>query len=220
MEASARAWGFSPRAMLFLKVSAFAVMMFGHADWWLFDESFWIHRTLGRLVFPVFGIILAYHLAHMPMHRVGPLLLRLGIGASVSLPFYGYLQGSPLPLNILATYMVAVACWWLWLRGMEPVAVLVLVVGGAVVDYSWFGVVGVLLAAWWFRTESRFLLVPVVVFAAVLFPINGNWWALLAVPLVWAAAAWMHGPAPRFKWAFYVGYPLHLVGLALAKAAM
>lgn len=214
MSLAIRSLHFSPASLLYLKLAAFLVMLVGHADWFLFDAQFYVHHTLGRIVFPVFGFILAYHVARMETGRVGPLLFRLAFAAAVSAPFYGYLQGAPLPLNILATYFVAIVCYVLWTHRMAPVAVLVFLVASMFVDYSWFGVSGVLVCLWWFRTERRFSLVPLAVFAALLTPINGNLWALLAVPLVAAAAYFLQGDAPRWKWAFYVGYPAHLVVLS------
>lgn len=206
---------FSPASLLFLKVSSFLVMVVGHADWFLFDSAFFAHVTLGRVVFPVFGFVLAFHVARMETERAGPLLVRLVGAAAVSAPFYCYLQGSLLPLNILATYFVAVLCFVLWVHRMAPVAVLLFLAGSAFVDYAWFGVAGVLCCLWWFRTERRFSLFPLFVFALLLTPINGNLWAVVAVPLVWFAVVFLRGSAPRWKWAFYFGYPVHLVLLSL-----
>jgi len=41
--------------------------------------------------------------------------------------------------------------------------------------------------------------------------------ALLVLPLLWAAQQ-LQGRAPRLKWLFHVGYPVHLALLALLAA--
>lgn len=210
---------FSDGALLVLKLAAFLVMVLDHVDW-LLGTGQGVHAGVGRLVYPVFGTVLAYNIARTSpaklLEVVGPRLL--AFGALAQLP-YAYLQGGWLPGNILLTLALVVFAFALVEAGRILAASFLVLVLGAVVDYQWFGVVPVVFLALAFRHgDERCAVLAMFGFALALTPINGNVWALLAVPLLWFASRVPPAAAPRLRWLFWVGYPLHLVALALFKA--
>lgn len=212
---------FSDAGLLMLKLFALGWMVGDHVDLYAYGGTLGIHDGVGRVVFPVFAFVLAYNLTRVPVERLWALAYRLALAGVVACWPYTALQGGLLPLNVMFTLALAVAVGAAWLQGRAAVAALLFVVGGALVDYQWFGVLCVLLGWWSLRQGGicgegrRCALALPALFAALLVPINGSWWALLAVPLVLAAST-LEGPAPRLKWLFYGLYPVHLYLLAFA----
>lgn len=211
---------FDNAGLLALKLLAFIWMIADHADW-LLGTGQGAHATIGRLVFPIFGAVLAYNMARTDPEKLAQTVVpRLAICGLVAGVPYIYLQGAALPLNIMFTLAASVAVYSLWVRGMPSLAIIAGLLLGTFVDYAWFGVFGVVFAALAFRTgsESRAML-GLFGFALSLTAINGNVWALLAVPLIWMASRLRMGDAPRMKWLFWAGYPVHLAALAVFKLA-
>ena len=212
-----RYWQLSPAATFGLKLYALVAMIADHADWMLFAGSLGFHDTWGRTVFPVFAVLLANNLARWgtPDRMTGDLPGRMALFGGIAFGPYVYLQGSVLPLNIMFTLALAVMlCGLLQLR-MYWMAGLLGLVAGAFVDYSWFGLLAVVLPWAAFRAGSHAL--PAFSLACLLLTfVNGSLWALAAVPLL-GIAAYVQGHAPRWKWAFYVAYPAHLAVLAVIE---
>lgn len=204
-------------ALLSLKIVAFLWMLGDHIDYGLFESALGFHATLGRSVFPLFAVVLGLNLARSydgsaMIRRVVPRLLLFG---ALAMPAYVYVVGW-YPLNVmftLAAALVAVECVQ---RGKFLVAIALVFVLGVLVDYGVLGVLAVL-GTW---TVARLGVQPVwvaLVAAVIVVPFNGSLWSLVAVPLVWGASH-LAGDAPRLKWLFWAGYPLHLIVLAIIKA--
>lgn len=198
----------SPAATLALKLYAVAAMILDHADSFLYGGDLGFHETFGRTVFPVFAYLLAINLARTPsdymLRNVAPRMLFVGIIAS---PFYVSLAGW-LPLNIMFT--LATACVIAWaMRAWPMLALALFAVGGTVVDYGYFGLLAILLP--WAILTTRFtpFWLPIAAASLALVPVNGSLWSLAAIPVI-VAAVYLQGNAPRFKWAFYAVYPVHL----------
>jgi hypothetical protein len=214
IHARPRYWQLSPAAMLGLKLYALAAMVADHADWMLFDGALGFHATWGRTVFPVFAVLLANNVARWgtPQRMTGDLPARMAaFGLLASVP-YVYLQGSLLPLNVMFTLAAGVLVCGLIQSRAHLLAAAVFAVAGVFVDYSWVGLLAVMLPWAAFRGYASPLWWFVAACGLLTF-INGNLWALAAVPLV-AVATYVQGDAPRWKWLFYVAYPLHLAALA------
>lgn len=196
--------------LLAMKLIAFALMVADHVDWFLYGGSLGINATVGRAVFPLFAAVLAYNLARMRLAAFPRMMRRLlWGGALASLP-YVYLQGSVVPLNVLATFAAAVGVIWLLRLQSNVSAMALFLAAGLVVDYLWFGLAAIV-AAWWF--SQRGWRCEILAAAALVVPFNLSAWSLLAC--VVALATWYcRGDAPRWKWLFYVGYPVHLVAIA------
>jgi hypothetical protein len=204
--------------LLVLKLTAFLVMILDHVDLF-FSGGHGFHAGMGRLVFPVFGCLLAYNMARTDagklLRSVAPRLLLLGLGSQ---GFYAVLQGAWVPLNILFTLAAASAVYALCERSAWWLALGVLVWSGFWVDYGWWGVAGVVLLAQAFRSgEVWRVWLALVGFCLALTLTNGNTYALIAAPLLLLALLWRSGDAPRYKWLFLAGYPVHLAALVVVK---
>lgn len=206
--------------MLYLKLAAFVLMIADHADW-LLGTGQGAHATVGRLVFPIFALVLGYNMARTsPEKLLATVAPRLAvIGLLAQLP-YTFLQGAVVPLNIMFTLAAAVAVYAAAELGKGRHALAILAISGLFVDYSWPGVAGVVLVAMACRNRVEWhVLAALLAMAASLYLINGNPLAMLAVPVVWIVSRCAQGDAPRLKWLFWAGYPLHLVGLLAIKLA-
>lgn len=208
---------FDPAALLAMKILAFAWMVLDHIDLF-FNQGQGIHATLGRLVFPLFGVVFAYNLARMTREKIADAGVRLVCIGALSQILYAYLQGAPLPFNVLWTLSLA-AMAYVAVRDRSAALGVIALVASFVVDYATWGVLGVAFLALAFRSgEAWRIHAALGGFVLSLGLTNGTQWALLALPLVYLAMWIRPGEAPRMKWLFYVGYPAHLALLAMLKA--
>ena len=115
----------------------------------------------------------------------------------------------------MATLLVATLCaWQIEVGGPARLALacMVFIVGGALVEFWWPGV-AVCLLAWAYCRRPRWVTLALWIGAlASLYVINGNLWALAAVPLILAARQ-VKLNVPRVRLGFYVYYPVHLAVL-------
>jgi hypothetical protein len=181
--------------------------------------------AIGRLAFPLFACVFGFKIGRpAPGKPVGlqrrTVLMLLTAAAAAQLP-YSYLHGGgPWPLNVMVLFLGALcAAWWLR-RGhtrLEAIAGWLIVVGGgALAEFFWFGLAVVLAAHAFARRPSAFRLLLLVAAIASLQIVNGNAWALASLPVVFAAAlpvaTELRLPATREF--FYVYYPAHLAAIA------
>lgn len=222
-----------------LKWVGLVLMTIDHVNKYVLHGSVPAMFALGRLTLPLFVFVLAYNLARPSTlanaSRVFPrLLLRLvGAAALASVPFValGGLAAGWWPLNILATFGVAVAAMYLLLLGgfwRKAAAIGLVIVGGGLVEY-WWPAICMCLAAWYYCRRPSWGALACAL--AATWALNVNGWAFGAMPLVnasvWAfaalpvifAASRISLAVPRLKWAFYAYYPAHLAALWLLTAA-
>lgn len=209
-----------------LKWLALILMTGDHVNRYLFNASLPVLFELGRLALPVFVFVLAYNLSRPGLLGRGAYprtIRRLGLaGALASVPFIalGQLQNAGwLPLNVLFTLLVLTATLYLIERGDLAAAGVLFLVGGNLVEYWWLGLA--LGVAVWTYCKQPSLPAAVVALSACagLWLINGNGWALAAVPLILAATR-VDLRLPRLRWVFYVYYPLHLGVLWLIRTTL
>lgn len=176
-------------------------------------------ELVGRIAFPLFAVVLGYNMAR-PGIDLGRLLKRLLLFGAVATPAHAYLfaqAGGWWPLNVLLTFAAAVGVVVAIERDRPELAAAVFVIGGALVEYWWPGV-GLVVVSWMgfsAKRRPRVFLVPFAICMAALCVVNGNAWAVLAVPLVLVAQRWPLR-LPRLRWAFWVAYPAHLAAFAAA----
>lgn len=211
-----------------LKWLGLLLMTGDHVNKYLFNETLPYLYEIGRLTMPIFGVVLAYNLARPGARErgvYGRSMTRLAIfGAIATVPFIalGGVVHHWWPLNILFTLLAVVVVLDLGQRGSWPalaLAVLVYVLAGYNVEFWWPSIL-FCIAVWWYATRPSWAPAAIALWAlASLVLINGNWWALAALPVV-ALVAWLEPRVPRLRWVFYAYYPLHLAALWLIRIPM
>jgi|RifCSPlowO2_12_1023861.scaffolds.fasta_scaffold11231_7 hypothetical protein len=210
-----------------IKWVALVLMIGDHINKYLFNGTIPALFELGRLAMPLFGMVLAFNCAQYG-DQVGfykRLITRLLIAGVVSTPFYialGGVQHGWWPLNIFFTLGVATAVIYA-LRVGRPLylclAAAIFAVGGALVEFMWPAVFLVVVTYLFCKKPNLWRFFGVFVALCSLTWINGNGYALLALPV---AAVIVHHTfnLPRFQWLFYGFYPVHLAVLLLVRIPM
>ena len=211
-----------------LKWMALVLMVLDHINKYFFAEQLPGIFPIGRIVMPIFGFVLAYNLARPDAHKRGVhgrMMRRLALMGLIASPIVILLNGTVVshdgwwPLNILWTLLLVVTLVYLIERGgvaRYAVAVALFIVGGALVEYLWMGVLACL-GAWAFcREASSARMLAWFLGTLSLSVVNANTWALVAIPIVWAASK-VTLRIPRSKWVFYAFYPAHLGALLAVK---
>ena len=210
---------FREQSILALKWLAVVLMVVDHINKFVLQESMPVTFALGRTAMPLFVFVLGYNLARPGALQAGAykrVLLRLvAFGALSVVPhaLMNTLIGGWWPLNIMFTLAVSVLVAWLLEKGGPlPVigACLVFVFGGALVEFWWPAIAACLFVWAFFKNPSVVYIVGFAASLLALYFVNGNFWALMALPVILAARAW-RWPLPRMKWFFYAFYPLHFL---------
>ena len=206
-----------------LKWISLVLMVLDHVNKWIFDAKLPHVSEAARVVAPTFAFVLAYNLARpgaLESGAFGRVARRLALFGLLATPPYAALNGSWWPLNILFTLLAGLAVTYGMARSTVPWLVLAGVVfafGGVVVEYFHPGLM-ILVAAWLHcRRPSWTTLTAWCLSVAALRLVNGNWWALAAIPLLLGAAA-VPVRFPRARHAFYIAYPAHLLAIWGATA--
>ena len=193
-----------------LKLLALVLMTGDHLNKTVLGGQFPGLTDAARVVFPIFAVVLAYNLVRPG--ATGPAFNRLAIAAALVQPFHAWAFGYALPVNVLASFAVAVAMMRLWLADRRILALAIGLVASPWVDYGPAGV-ALTFSAWlWLRGEGRALPAALAALAWICV-YNGNAWALVALPLIWVAKD-LQLEVPRWRWAFLGYYVCHIVVLA------
>lgn len=221
-------WIVATGALEAIKWSALGLMVLDHINKYLYDEKLPVIFQLGRIVMPMFGFVLAYNLARpdaLARGLHGRMMYRLALMGAAATPICLVLNGQFAnasmwwPLNILFTLLLVVALTYLIDRGgalRYTAAVALFVLAGALVEYLWMGVL-CCLGAWLFCREAsprRLFLWSLATLSLTL--VNGNTWALVAIPIVLIAGR-VPQALPRRTWFFYGFYPAHLLLLLIVR---
>lgn len=194
------------------------LMTLDHINKYLFDAKFPGLFAAGRMCVPIFGFVLAYNLARSgAMQRDMHLRVmeRLMIAGLIATPFYievGHLSPCWWPLNIMFMLLVATGMIYLIEKGNPASlagATALFIFGGMVVEYWWFALSFCLTAWWYCKSPNAWSMTGLVGTTASLFLINGNLWALAALPVI-LIAPYFDLSVPRFRYLFYAYYPAHL----------
>ncbi|MBK5005748.1 conjugal transfer protein TraX [Pseudomonas sp. S32] len=214
-----------------LKWLALLLMTGDHINKYLFNETLPYLFEAGRIAMPLFVIILGYNLGRPNSWQAGAhrrtawRLLIFGLLATPPFIALGGLWYGYYPLNILFALLVITltlaACEralagqrWAW-----GLALLVFLVGGALVEFWWPAVLLGVCTTWFVRRPNAFAALGTVLSLAALTYVNGNAWAMAALPIVLLARG-IRPNLPRWRWLFYAYYPLHLVALWLIRIPM
>lgn len=197
-----------------LKWLALVFMTLDHVNTFLYDGKFPALFDIGRIAMPVFGFVLACNLARGDAlergvyHRT---MKRLALFGLLATPVFIALVGWR-PLNIMFTLLVATGVMYLIERNgpsRSVAALLLLAAGGAVVEFSWYGLL-YCLAAWLYCKRTTWpRLMAWIATAASLYAINHNLWALAALPVIFTVPR-LRLRVPRVRHLFYFYYPAHL----------
>lgn len=211
-----------------LKWLGLVLMTVDHINKFLNGGQSALMFDLGRVALPLFGFVLAYNLCR-------PEALARGVfqRVSIQLFIYGWIAQIPFvaiggtnaygwPLNILFTLWVSVLIIWM-LELHKPKLMLVILPlfsFASMLPEFWHLGTGSTLAAWYFCKNPRVASLMIwIVAVAALAIINQNFYALLALPLLYASQR-VNLPVPRHRRVFYVFYPAHLAALGLAQVLM
>jgi hypothetical protein len=208
-----------------LKWLGLVLMSVDHVNKYLFNGTNAAAFAMGRLALPVFAFVLAYNLARAGILargvylRTAIRLLVFGLLATPPFIALGGLIGGVYPLNIMFTLLVATAVIFLVDSGRMVTAILVFAAGGVLVEF-WWPALGLCVAMWLFaQSPNRSNLLLVIACCAGLQVVNGNAWALAALPIILSASYWKL-TARRWRWLFYAYYPAHLTALWLLRIPM
>lgn len=207
-----------------LKWLALVLMAGDHINKYLYDWGLPYLFEAGRVAMPLFVFVLAYNLGRPGTLERGVYartVKRLALFGVISTPIFialGHLSNGWYPLNILFALLVLTAVVWLIdlasIKGHAAgfAAAVLFCLGGALVEY-WWPAVGLGVSIWWYYRRGSWLgLLAALGCLASLAVINSNSWALLALPVVFAAS-FLRINTPRLRWFFYVFYPGHLLFL-------
>jgi hypothetical protein len=220
-----------------LKCVALVLMTLDHINKYLLQSAVPAFFWVGRLCLPLFTFVLAYNLARpssiatadKTYSRTARRLVTFGLVAQLVFVMPHGLPGPVAsgwwPLNILFTLALATTTMRLLLGSAwrKLCAALLVLVGGAFVEY-WWPALGMCIGAWYYcRRPSWSALAAWLVstlalgadmwaFAAM--PIvNSSILALLAIPAIFWSRHLELATTIRGKWWFYAYYPLHLAAL-------
>ena len=194
-----------------LKWLALVLMTGDHANKAL-DLGIPILSDLSRVVFPIFAIVLAYNMRHASADSRRQSMKRLLIFAVIAQPLHVICFGDPLTLNVLFTLFLGVfVCY----SGTPLLSLLAVLTFGWFVDYGPGGVAVVVTAGLLFHGGPHVrLLLGLSASVSLLYLVNGNWYALAALPLV-ALLGQLPVSLPRWRWVFLAYYAGHLALLAM-----
>lgn len=212
---------FSAGSLALLKWLGLALMVLDHVDAFVFARSLTWAGELGRLVMPLFAVVLGYNLARPSVdgRARSRIFRRLVAFALLAAAPHAMLTGGH-ALNILFTFAAAVLVLDLIEAGHRAAALALFLVAGALVEYGWPGIGLVLAVRALYASAGRAEAIAWVLLATVaLWPYNGTMAALYALPVAFFASG-LSPDLPRLRWAFYWFYPLHLGAFVLLGWAM
>ena len=208
-----------------LKWLALVLMVLDHVNQYLCDGSLPWAFPLGRLAFPLFAFVLAYNLARPHALSNGTAvrtMKRLAIFALIAAIPHVALDGRWLPVNILATLLVATGVIVLFEQGglKSWHGLLAFMLGGYIVEGNWFAVAVCITAHYYCKSPTILRLLSVFASLVVLgLFINANQWALAVLPVILAAPQ-VTIKINRHRNVFYWFYPAHLAVIELLQIAV
>lgn len=212
-------------ALEILKWVGLLFMAGDHINKYLFNATLPVLFEAGRVALPIFIFVLAYNfsregtLTNGVYKRAKKHLLVFGLVSSVPYIMLSGMNIKILPLNVLFTLLVITVV----VENIDKekpenymVAVVAFVIGGAVVEYWWPAIALGVLTWGYLKTNNLWLGLAAVLSCTALYFVNGNLWALAAIPIIYLVIN-LRVTFPRIRWAFYAFYPLHLLAFVLIR---
>jgi hypothetical protein len=194
--------------------------LFNGTKEWLFDG--------GRIAMPLFVFVLSYNLARpgaMARGAYHRTVWRLLVFGGLTMPVFvalGGLVAGWWPLNIMFTLAAIAGLLMLLERRTlagQVCAAGVFLATGAMVEF-WWSPLALGLAVWLYCRRPSWMAIALAAAAlGGIWYVNGNPWALAAVPIV-VGASGVNLNVPRLRWVFYCYYPAHLGVLWLIRIPM
>jgi len=190
-----------------VKWLAFVLMVGDHVNAYFMGYGFAPAYLGGRLVLPLFALVLGYGFAQASHGAQGGILRRLLIwGAVAQVPWLAFEHDYL--VNIMGTLWAGCAWWyavsqphrWPARAGLIIAAVLL----GLVSEYTLPGVLLVVAACFFAQRPGPMSVSALVASLVLLWPVNGTWFAVLALP-VWYFAGYLP-EVPRARGLFYKAY--------------
>jgi len=204
-----------------LKWLGLSLMTFDHINKYLYAEKLHYFFNAGRIVMPLFVFVLAYNLSRPGAKESGAYIRtskRLAVFGLLATPAFvalGGLLAGWWPLNVMFALMVMVITMYLIEQKtlIGKIAACMTFLGGGMVVEFWWPAIILGLAVWSYcKAPSVFKIVLALIALVSLRLINGNYWALAAIPVI-ALAGIFNTSIPRSKWVFYTYYPIHLTAI-------
>lgn len=187
---------------------------------WMFD--------VGRTAMPIFVTVLAYNLARpgaLSRGAYGRTALRLVTFGTLATPAFLALGGAIdgfWPLNILFTLLALTGILSCLDKGGwfgASIATAIFLIGGSLVEF-WWPALALGVAAWSYKKNPSWAaIIGGVLSLLCLGEINGNAWALAALPILICATG-ARFRTTKFRWFFYAFYPGHLTIIWLVRIPM
>tara|TARA_B110000211_G_C14046379_1_gene539154 strand:- start:44 stop:772 length:729 start_codon:yes stop_codon:yes gene_type:complete len=199
-----------------LKWIALASMILDHVNKYLFNYSIDYFFEIGRLAMPLFGIIFAYNMARdksKGSQYYIKVFKRLTTYGLIATPYFTILGGVKYgwwPLNILFTFAIStLLMYWLSSETSKIIKTVIFIVtfaiGGAIVEF-WWPALTLIISSWaFFRYRNMLFYIGIALGFFGLCYINGNYFALLSIPLFISIAS-IDIRIPRMKRVFYYTY--------------
>lgn len=201
----------------------FALMLADHVNTFFLDRKFVLVYLLGRLVFPLFALALADGLARGGEYRARGVARRLVLwGFIAQVPWAWVAADQGAMLNVLfsllcglVAYLAVFGTGRVWVRVLVGIAA---VSASVLCEYGIAGCVLVFGACWFRESDSWSSRAALLAGLLLLYPFNGTWFALAALP-VFLLLRYV-GELPRARHWFYGLYAGHFVVIAFLRAAL
>jgi len=176
---------------------------------------------IGRIAFPVFAIIIVRNFTIYTSSKINFIKRLYFFGVLSQIPFYIYFENNILYLNIILLFAITLNGFYLLESkrlDFRIFGVLLLLLAGLLCEYTFVGVLMLLIGKIYFQSKQSFYLISIFIAIYVLFchfMLSSS--ALLAIPFIIYAFLSMptKKPRPLEKYIFYIFYPAHLVLLSL-----
>jgi hypothetical protein len=201
-----------------LKWLGLILMTGDHVNKYLFNGTIPLLYNAGRVTLPLFVFVLAYNLARPETLNRGVYpraMKRLALFGVLATPAFCGLGGLLIgwwPLNVMFELLAITSILYLLEKPTVNnliAAFVVFLLAGSSVEFWWPGLAFGVSVWGYFKLPGWQPLVFALASLAALWLVNGNMWALAAIPVILIVSS-LDLDIPRLRWTFYVYYPLHL----------